>query len=86
MTRDPIGTAKKIYAHFEMDLPYALLVLEILLRFHRENEVASMQKWLTDNPQGKHGRRPYTPEMYGLTANGIRKEFREYIEVFCAHH
>lgn len=71
ITRDPIGTVKKIYNHFGMALP--------------DKETEAFRGWLKENPQGKHGRRAYTPEMYGLSAEGIRKEFRGYIEAFCGH-
>ena len=42
-----------------------------------------MEKWIVDNPQGKHGRRAYTPEMYGLTAEEIRAEFADYVQEYC---
>jgi hypothetical protein len=63
---DPIGSMRRLYAHF--DEP-----------FTAEAE-ASMRRLLAANPQGKHGKHHYTLEEFGLTAEGVRKHFQDYCE------
>jgi len=64
--KDPIGTMRRLYAHF--DEPFTAQVED------------AMRKLLAANPQGKHGRHEYTLEEFGLTADGVRRHFREYCE------
>lgn len=65
---DPIGTTRKIYDHFgEPFTPEA------------EN---AMQAYIANNPKGKHGAHSYSLEEYGLSKEGVRSHFREYIEKF----
>ena len=66
--RDPIGQMRKLYAHFDEPLT-------------AEAE-ARMRRMLADNPQGKHGKHAYTLAEFGLTAEGVRKHFRDYCECF----
>lgn len=66
--RDPVGTMRKLYAHFEEPLT-------------AEAE-ARMTRLAADNPQHKHGKHVYSLEEFGLTAEGVRKHFREYCERF----
>jgi hypothetical protein len=66
--RDPIGTMRKLYAHFDE-------------QFTPEAE-AGMRKLMADKPQGKHGRHDYSLEEFGLTAAGVREHFRDYCERF----
>lgn len=68
MVRDPIGEVRKIYDHF--DEP-----------FTAEAEKAMVQ-YIADNPQGKHGKHEYSLEEYGLTREGVRETFRDYVERF----
>jgi hypothetical protein len=66
--RDPIGTVRGIYDHFgEPCTPEAQ---------------AAMDAYMSANRQGKHGRHSYALEEYGLTADGVRERFRDYIERF----
>jgi hypothetical protein len=68
MMRDPIGAVRGIYDRFGEPLtPQA---------------EAAMVGYLADNPQGKHGKHSYSLEDYGLTKQGVRAQFREYIEKF----
>jgi hypothetical protein len=41
-----------------------------------------MQAMLADNPKGKHGKHEYSLADYGLTAEGVREHFRDYVEKF----
>jgi hypothetical protein len=64
--RDPVGTVRGIYEHFGEP-------------FTAEAEQA-MIAYVADNPKGKHGRHSYSLEEYGLTKEGVRERFRDYIE------
>lgn len=66
--RDPIGTMRRLYAHFEE-------------RLTAEAE-ARMTRLMTESPQHKHGKHEYSLEEFGLTAEGVRKHFRDYCERF----
>jgi len=66
--RDPIGQMKKLYAHF--DEPFT------------EAAEAAMRAYLSGNPKGKHGKHEYALEEYGLTKEGVRRHFRDYVERF----
>ena len=66
--RDPIGEVRKIYAHF--DEP-----------FTPEAE-AAMQAYMAENQQGKHGKHTYSLEEYGLTKDGVRAQFADYIKTY----
>ena len=66
--RDPVGTMRKLYRHF--DEP-----------FTPEAE-ARMQRLMRENPQNKHGKHVYSLEEFGLTAEGVRRHFRDYCEQF----
>lgn len=43
---------------------------------------ARMRRWLTDNPQHKHGVSSYSLEEYGLTVDELRPAFADYLEAF----
>lgn len=64
--KDPIGTMRRLYAHFDE-------------RFTTEAESA-MMAMMAANPQGKHGKHSYALEDYGLTREGVRTHFRDYCE------
>lgn len=66
--RDPVGTMRRLYAHFNEALG-------------AEAE-ARMTRLAAENPQHKHGRHVYALEEFGLTADGVRKHFRDYCERF----
>jgi hypothetical protein len=65
---DPLGVARRIYAHFGLALP-------ALAR-------AAMQAHVDANPKGKHGRHAYALEEWGLSAEAVRERFRPYSERF----
>ncbi|MFT4047995.1 MAG: sulfotransferase [Solimonas sp.] len=66
--RDPIGTMRKLYARF--DEPFTPQI------------EAAMQKTMAANPKGRFGKHVYALEEFGLTADGVRKHFRDYYERF----
>lgn len=66
--RDPIGTMRALYDHF--DEP-----------FTPQAETA-MNAMMAANPQGKHGKHEYALEDYGLTRAGIHAHFKDYTEQF----
>ncbi len=41
-----------------------------------------MKAYLADNPKGKHGKHEYDLAEYGLTREGVRRQFRGYVERF----
>jgi hypothetical protein len=67
--KEPLETVRKIHKQF--DLPFT------------EEDAASVNKYLAENPQGKHGRKKYTLADFGFTEEEITKEFSDYIEQFC---
>lgn len=64
--RDPMGAVRRVCAHFEEP-------------FTPEAE-AAMNAYMAANPKGKHGKHDYSLEEYGLTREGVHKEFADYIE------
>lgn len=65
---DPIGTMRKVYARF--DEPFTAQI------------EAAMQKTLSANPKGRFGKHEYSLSEFGLTADGVRKHFKDYCERF----
>ena len=39
-------------------------------------------RWVTDHRRTQHGVHEYTPEQFGLDADGFRRRFAPYIERF----
>ena len=68
MMADPIGSMKKLYAHF--DEP-----------FTAEAE-AAMNAYMANNEQGKHGKHVYSLADYGLTKEQIREHYKGYTDRF----
>lgn len=65
---DQMAQIEKIYAWLGMDLP-------------AESRNA-MEAFMADSRQGKHGRHDYSLEEYGMTAQGIRQEFADYMSAY----
>jgi hypothetical protein len=66
VVRDPVGQVKRITEHFgETFTPEA---------------AAAMEAYMAANPPGKHGKHSYDLADYGLTKEGVRAEFADYIE------
>lgn len=66
--RDPIGTMRKVYERF--DEPFTPAV------------EAAMQNMMAANPKGRFGKHEYSLEEFGLSADGVRKHFKDYCERF----
>lgn len=66
--RDPIGTMRSVYEHTSGD-EHPLT----------DAAVVAMQRYLDDNPQGKHGRHSYDLAEFGRSAAEVREQFGDYI-------
>jgi hypothetical protein len=64
----PMDTVKQIYDFLGLELT--------------DTVQAAMTRWTGENRRGSRGEHRYTPEEFGLTAEGIREGFRSYIERF----
>lgn len=67
-TTDPMGVVERIYANFDEPLTDAAR--------------AAMQKYMDDNPKGKHGKHDYDLAEYGLDRAGVHRRFAGYIDRF----
>jgi len=67
LVKDNLGTAEGIYRHFGLDFDGAREALET---------------WAHEHPQGKHGKHEYDLATYGLTREGVRERFADYVERF----
>jgi len=65
IVKTPIEAARKIYKHFGFD-------------DLSDEAVAAMQKYIDENPQGKHGRKKYSLEEFGITEQQVNEIFSEY--------
>jgi hypothetical protein len=65
---DPIGVAERVYE-------FAGLSIDGDLR-------QSMDEWAADNQKGSRGSHDYTAEEFGLTREGIRRSFADYLEEY----
>jgi len=65
---DPIGSVKRIYAHFDQELS-------------PEGE-AALERWQADHPQGKHGQHRYERKDFVLTDTEMLDRFAGYLEFF----
>jgi hypothetical protein len=66
LLRDPIGTVRAIYKHFDLQLSC-------------ETEM-HMRAWLDNQPPEQKTGHHYTAESFGLTEQGLRDLFADYIE------
>jgi len=64
--RDPISEVGKIYARFGEPMS--------------AEARSAMERYIADNPKGKHGRHEYSLEEYGLSREGVHERFSGYIE------
>lgn len=65
---DPLAMLRKIYSHFELDLPLAT--------------EARMRNWLDKNPKHRHGKHQHVLSDYGLHAERINQHFDAYRQRF----
>jgi len=63
---DQVGTIQKIYTHFGWDLT--------------DTALDKMKSFLAQNPKDKYGAHEYSLEDFGLTEQGINKQFSNYIQ------
>ena len=68
LMRDPVGTVRKIYAHFDEE-PNSLHVRRI-------------GAWMREKPQDEFGRHGYTPEEFGWSYEGLAETWQDYVERF----
>lgn len=68
VTRDPMGTIRKLYA----DLGDTLT----------PEAEAAMQTWLDENPQGKFGKHEYALDQYGLSVENLTPRFERYLSQY----
>ena len=66
--RDPIGTMRKLYEHF--DTPFTSKL------------EGYMKKMLDTNPKGKFGKHEYSLDEFGLAAEQIRERYDDYCQRF----
>lgn len=64
--KDPLGTVRGIYDRFGDE--------------YTPDASAAMQAYMAENQKGKHGKHEYDLAEYGLTAEGVRERFKDYIE------
>ncbi|MDB6063574.1 MAG: hypothetical protein JWM78_3677 [Verrucomicrobiaceae bacterium] len=71
ISADPVAAARTIYDYAgEEFTPVA-----------KQN----MRQWLADNPSDKHGKHTYRMEDFGLTEDGIREVYSDYIDMYRAY-
>jgi len=63
--RDPLGIVRAIYDHFGLVLG--------------QTAEARMQRWIAENPPGKHGEHRYDVASFGIRAEDIRRHFAGYM-------
>jgi hypothetical protein len=68
VTRDPMGSIRKLYA----DLGDTLT----------PEAEAAMQTWLDENPQGKFGKHEYALDQYGLSVEALTPLFDRYLSQY----
>lgn len=64
----PMDTIRQIYQRCGLQLS--------------DTAAAAMQRWLIENPQGKHGEHKYSLEGTGISEDDIRRRFAPYIELY----
>ncbi|MFQ5720392.1 MAG: sulfotransferase, partial [Acidobacteriota bacterium] len=68
LVADPVGTVRRIHAHFDLDLPADM--------------ADRMRRWLADHPRHKHGRHRYSLEQFGLDRHEVDAVFAPYVRRF----
>lgn len=66
LCRDPLAVVRGIYDHFGE--PYT------------DAARAAQEAYMADNQQGKHGKHSYDLAEFGLSKEGVRERFKDYIE------
>jgi hypothetical protein len=68
LTTDPIGTVRRIYAHFGLDL--------------REETIPRLQAWLREQPKEQKGGHSYSAQDFGLHSPALREMYANYIQSY----
>ncbi len=68
LVSDPIGVVKGIYAHYGLEVTSELS--------------DSLERYVKENPQHKHGKHKYSLEDFGLSASDIQRRFGDYAAEF----
>ena len=68
LVADPVSTIHAAYDHFGWDFT--------------EESAVGIRRWLAENPVGKHGKRSYSLEEFGLNEQAVRDVYAEYIETY----
>jgi len=68
LVRDPIGTVRSAYAHF--DMPFTSIA------------ETQMRRYLAESPKDKHGAHVYSLSQFGLNADEEHERYRHYRERF----
>ena len=48
----------------------------------KQSHAQAITAWLADNPATKHGQHQYSSEAFGLEAQSINRQFRDYVDRF----
>jgi len=72
LKRDPIGTARSIYRHFDLEWDEA----------HMSARIGQHLRDQKRRAMGQEGKHTYSPEQFGLTAAGLHAEFQDYESTF----
>jgi hypothetical protein len=85
-TRERIGDAQFFHMYYHEMMTDPLDVMRRLYDWAGDELTADvesrMQAWLADHPQDRYGLNNYNLEQYGLTVEGIRPAFAEYLDAF----
>jgi hypothetical protein len=68
LVADPVATIRAAYEQFGWAFT--------------EDSAAGILRWLDENPAGKHGKRSYSLEEFGLTEQKVRDVYAEYSETY----
>jgi hypothetical protein len=73
LSDDPVGTVKRVYTRFDLPWDHEM---PARIKAHMEQEELHKQKLAR--------RHTYTPEQFGLTAEGLSRDFADYEAAFLA--
>jgi Sulfotransferase family len=68
MMASPVRTVERIYQHFGLEM--------------KQSHARAITAWLADNPATKHGQHQYSSEAFGLEAQSINRQFKDYVDRF----
>ena len=65
---DPVRTVERIYDRFGLKVS--------------DEHASNIRHWLASNPPTKHGAHKHSPEEFGMEADAINHQFRDYVDRF----